>query len=229
MGCLRFFSTPIRYTATLAVPRDPRTGLVADYAYCSLIDRGLPDIRLPLATTQKAGELIPLRSLNAENTILVFQPGILSELDLKLLNIDKKAWTSKPGTIGDVEEVQSFQRWSQTLAYFGFSVYVVSNMPSFLQQRTAAQLNLHQINFLSDVDFLLAQAWHLPIGQLENGHRYYERVTTIVPKHNGVEKIFTGLTHPAQTAEQVMKYLVERHEAQQSLQSVTTSMFSNRK
>ena len=217
-GMEKRLSLPLTYTVgQVPVPRDPVTGLVIDYAYSGVIDRGLPDIQLPLVAQATTRDAFPIQSLSQQDTILVFQPGFFLPKLLPHFTADVR---DIPGAAGCLMEAKRFAEWQTTFKYFGFDVYFVNSLPREIMSQVIRELGFAEMNFLNDSEYLFSEAWHLPVTQIDE-MRYYERMTAVIPKQGGVEKIFSGLSDPCVTAESVLQYVIERHEVQQQMSQYT--------
>ncbi len=165
-----------------------------DGASDRLLGKNLPNVIL--AST--SGNQINLADIKGRIVLYCYpmtgQPGIKLPED----------WDLIPGTRGCTPQSCSFRDHYQELQALDAQVYGVSTQKTFAQLEAQQRLHL-PFELLSDADFKLTTALHLPTFEVEN-KRFIKRLTFIA-QEGKIVKVFYPVFPPDQNAQDVIDWL----------------------
>ncbi|RIS07297.1 MerR family transcriptional regulator [Mycobacteroides abscessus] len=170
---------------------------VDDGAADHLQDRPLPDLTL-MAT---GGCAVRLRGLPEGRTVLYLYP-LTGRPGLDI----PEGWDAIPGARGCTTEACGFRDHFDELRAAGAQqVWGLSSQDTDYQAEVVRRLRL-PFHMLSDPDFTLAEALHLPTFAAVGHPRLYARITLIV-RDGRIEQVFYPIFPPDTHAQQVLEWL----------------------
>jgi peroxiredoxin len=174
---------------------------VDDGAADHLVGMQIPPISLP----STAGGAVELSRLPGMTVIYVYPRTGSPQLGVP------PGWDEVPGARGCTPQSCAFRDHHQELQSLGASVFGLSTQTTDYQREAAERLHL-PFPLLSDVEFRLAHALHLPTFDFD-GVTLLKRLTMVVA--NGeIIKVFYPVFPPNKNAEEVIAWLA-RHATQQ--------------
>jgi peroxiredoxin len=168
-----------------------------DGAADHLVGMPLPPLRLPSTT----GETVALDQLGSGRTLFFIYP-MSGRPGVPL----PEGWDTIPGARGCTTEAVDFRDHHGDLIAAGVSlVFGVSSQDSGYQRELVERLQL-PFALLSDVEFSLAEALHLPTFTT-GGLKLFKRLTLVIRDH-AIEHVFYPVFPPNQHARQVLDWLI---------------------
>jgi peroxiredoxin len=167
-----------------------------DGAANHLVGMPLPDLRLP----STAGGTVALDQLGPGRTILFIYP-MSGRPGVPL----PEGWDMIPGARGCTTEAVDFRdHHGDLVAAEASLLFGVSSQDSGYQRELVERLQL-PFPLLSDVDFTLVEALHLPTFTT-SGLKLFRRLTLVIRDH-AIEHVFYPVFPPNQHARQVLDWL----------------------
>lgn len=183
-------------TNPLVLPDDlPRP--VDDGGADHLTGMKVPSVRLRATT----GEWVDLSRVPGRAVVYAYPMTGVPGVELP------PGWNDIPGARGCTPQTLSFQAEKDVFAAFGVTVFGLSTQTEAYQKELSDRLDL-SFTILSDADFELSDAMHLPTMVVED-MRLIKRLTLIL-RDGVVEHVFYPVFPPNRSAADVIAWLQEK-------------------
>ncbi|MGE0629277.1 MAG: peroxiredoxin [Hyphomicrobiaceae bacterium] len=170
----------------------------ADDGAAAHLEPGMPMPDIALATT--AGRSLSLARVSGRAIVFIYpwtgRPGVA----------DPPGWDDIAGAHGSTAEAQGFRNLHSSFASLDTAVLGLSSQDSAWQGELARRLAL-PFEILSDQDFRIAEALHLPTFSA-GGQRFYKRISLLV-RDGRIEVPFYPVHPPDAHARDVLACLTD--------------------
>lgn len=186
-----------------------------DLSYQHLKGQKIPDISLAITSLSQP---ISLQRALPKRYVLVVQPGPSTSKCILPSN-----WATIKGAPGCTGEAQGFNKLLDKFIDAGFGVFLLNNK-SHQVQKIAKQEKFLNIDFLSDENFLFANALGLEVREVPNRMtdskmKYLDRVTLIV-EDGIIQDVIDHITAPSKNAEITLERLPKLDFSEKASQEV---------